>query len=299
VKEGENVKIIHIPSPMRRATYHRLPDKRRYELPFYPSFMNLVYIDRLRNPSWFTPMQNHDYFELCYIAEGSGWFILDGVKLEAAQGDLFVTKPHEVHSGGASGEGSYVLYSMGFTFKGWSELEKDFYMLDSDRLVQDSSRAIQSWFEKLILECEQDEVYAAIKAHGYMTALLVDILRCYANQVNSHSLRSTVQPYIKNVLEQIHRTPIHSIEVAELAHKAGISRSHLDREFKKLLGVTLGEYIRHYKLEQAIHLLRQTDHTITEISDRCGFDSVQAFCMFFKRHTGKTPQAIRNHEEKR
>jgi hypothetical protein len=25
-------------------------------------------------------MQVHDYFEICYIAEESGWFILDGVK---------------------------------------------------------------------------------------------------------------------------------------------------------------------------------------------------------------------------
>jgi AraC family L-rhamnose operon regulatory protein RhaS len=293
--------IIHIPSPRMRATYHIFPDKHRYELPFYPSFPNLVYIDRLRNEKWFTPMQIHDYFELCYVAKGSGWFILDGVKHTAKQGQLFVTKPHEVHCGGASGEGAYTLYSMGFDFQGWNELEKDYFILGPDRVVEDAEGSIPYWCERIISECESEAPYTAVKAKAYLTALLADILRSYVKHIGVQPPAGhTIQPFIKQALATIHISPGHDIDVYELARKSGVSRSHLDREFKKLFGVSLGEYIRHFKLDHAMQELRQTDSSITEISDRLGFDSVQAFCMFFKRHSGVTPQTYRNrNEEKR
>jgi AraC family L-rhamnose operon regulatory protein RhaS len=293
-------RIIHIPSPRERGTYHNGSEKLRYELPFHPAFSNLVYIDRLHNEKWFTPMQVHDYFELCYVAEGSGWFILDGVKHSAQQGQLFVTKPHEVHCGGASGEGAYTLYSMGFEFKGWNELEKDFFVLGPSRVVEDSEMAIPDWCERLIRECETEAPYAATKAKAFLTALLTDILRCYASRASMEpSAGSTIPPFIKQALANIHMSSRQDIDVSELAHETGVSRSHLDREFKKLLGVSLGEYIRHLRLDTAMQELRQTDSSITEISDRLGFDSVQAFCMFFKRHSGTTPQAYRINEEKR
>jgi AraC family L-rhamnose operon regulatory protein RhaS len=294
VREGEPFKIIHIPSPIERAKILISPDKQRYELPFHPGFPNLVYIDRLRNEKWFTPIQVHDYFELCYIAEGSGWFILDGVKHSARQGDLFVTKPHEVHCGGASGEGTYVLYSMGFHFEELNELEKDYFMLGPDRVVKASESAIQEWCERLIAECKNEPPYASVMAKAYWTALLTEILRCYADH-STAELNSglKIHPFIRQVLAAIHLSAHKDINVSELAKAVGVSRSHLDREFKRLLGVTPGDYIRQLRLDLARQYLRQTDRSVTDISDILGFDSVQAFCMFFKRHSGITPQEYR------
>jgi AraC family L-rhamnose operon regulatory protein RhaS len=286
--------IIHIPSPLTKAQLLILPDKIRYELPFVPSFPNLVYVDRLRNERWFTPMQVHDYFEICYIAEGSGWFILDGVKHYAQQGDLFVTKPHEVHCGGASGDGAYTLYSLGFNFEQLNELEAEYYLLGPDRIVHDSADNVPVWFEKIMKECENEAPYSAVMAKAYWSALLTDILRSYVGKEDQYEHSSdAVPPFIKSVLADMHLTLNKNTHVSQLAKASGVSRSHLDREFKRLLGITPGEYARHLQLERAKQALRQTDQTVTEISETLGFDSVQAFCMFFKRHCGFRPQQYR------
>jgi AraC family L-rhamnose operon regulatory protein RhaS len=287
-------KIIRIPSPSSRAKLLIPPDEIRYELPFAPSFPNLLYVDRLRNERWFTPMQVHDYFEICYIAEGSGWFILDGVKHNVQQGDLFVTKPHEVHCGGASGDRAYTLYSLGFSFEQRNELEADYYMLGPDRIVHDSPGNVPVWFEKIMKECENEVPYSAVMAKAYWSALLTEILRSYVGKGEQHKHSGhAIPPFITSVLAAMHLSSYKNTHVSQLARSSGVSRSHLDREFKRLLGITPGEYARHLQLERAKQSLRQTDQTITEISETLGFDSVQAFCMYFKRHSGFRPQQYR------
>jgi AraC family L-rhamnose operon regulatory protein RhaS len=307
--QPDRPKIIHIPSPPTRAKLLLPPDEIRYELPFDPAFPNLVYVDRLHNEKWFTPMQVHDYFEICYIAEGDGWFILDGVKHGVQQGDLFVTKPHEVHCGGASGEGAYTLYSLGFNFEQWNELESDYYLLGPDRIVRDFTGNVTIWFDKLMNECDSEALHSAVMAKAYWTALLTDILRSYAGNGNKQGHSSqAIPPFIKSVLTAMHLSAHKTAHVPELAKSSGVSRSHLDREFKRLLGITPGDYARHLQLERAKQALKQTDQTVTEISASLGFDSVQSFCMFFKRHSGFSPQQYRklssnrapvNNEQKR
>jgi AraC family L-rhamnose operon regulatory protein RhaS len=292
--KSNHPKIIHIESPLTRATLHLPPDEVRYELPFHPIFTNLVYVDRLRNEKWFTPMQIHDYFELCYVAEGNGWFILDGIKRYAQYGDLFITKPHEVHCGGASGDGPFTLYSLGFHFEEMNELETNYYMLGNDRIVSALSGSVPLWCEKIMKECEDEAPYALIMAKSYLIALLAEVLRIYANKGNIKTISSyTIQPFIKNVLSAIHLSINKDILIPDLASEAGVSRSHLDREFKRVLGVSPGEYARHLRLDRSKQALRQTNRSVSEIAEDMGFDSVQAFCMFFKRHSEFTPQEYR------
>lgn len=286
--------IAHIPSPRSGGIYFYPPDEIRYELPFEAAFPNLVYSDRLRNERWFTPMQVHDYFEICYIAEGSGWFILDGVKHDARAGDVLVTKPHEVHCGGASGDGAYTLYSLGFTFEQLSELEAEYYMLGPDRIVRDSAGTIRVWLEKIMEECERKAPYATVMVKAYWNALLTEILRAYAAQGKQQDAPSdSIPSFLKSALAAMHLSAARTLSVSELAKASGVSRSHLDREFKRLLNVTPGEYGRHLQLERAKQALSQTDRTITAISEMLHFDTPQSFCMFFKRHCGVSPRQYR------
>jgi AraC-like DNA-binding protein len=289
-------KISYFASPEIKGKYLLPPEECRYELPYQTEFPNLVYLDRLRNEKWFTPMHVHDYFEMCYVAKGNGWFILDGVKHSAAEGDLFVTKPHEVHCGGASGNGQFKMYSMGFHFEGYNELETDFFMLGPNRVVKDTSGNVPAICEQMMTEFEIKGPYSTITTRSYWTLLLSELLRSYINTSKENlSIEHTIQPFIKSALSFIHRYYNRNLSVPELAKASGVSRSHLDREFKQLLGITPGEYVRQLQLERAKQMLRLTQLSVTSIAEDLGFDSVQAFCMFFKRHCGLRPKEYKKH----
>ena len=53
---------------------------------------------------------------------------------------------------------------------------------------------------------------------------------------------------------------------------------------------------QHAKINHAIHLLKTTKLSITEIAEITNFCSVSYFCKIIKNITGKTAKQIRDHE---
>lgn len=83
------------------------------------------------------------------------------------------------------------------------------------------------------------------------------------------------------------------INIKELAHRYGISRSSLDKKFLKELGTTPKEYLIKKRLETARYLLQTTDFTVSQISSVCGFVSPAYFTYVFKKDTNATPTDFR------
>lgn len=88
----------------------------------------------------------------------------------------------------------------------------------------------------------------------------------------------------------------HLAEKLSLGTVAGaihISSSYLSHFFSALAGQSFCDYICDERMALARRLLKKTDQTIDEISDRCGFSSPNYFSMVFKKYMGQTPTAYR------
>jgi len=90
-----------------------------------------------------------------------------------------------------------------------------------------------------------------------------------------------------------------SFGVAELASETGMSRSNLLRRIKKLSGLSASQFIRQYRLERSMDILKEEDLTISELSYRVGFNSTSYFIKCFREHYGYPPgEAEKNMETK-
>ena len=49
------------------------------------------------------------------------------------------------------------------------------------------------------------------------------------------------------------------------------------------------KYINKLKLYYAKELLRSGYYTVSQVSEKCGFENIQYFSLFIKKETGKTP----------
>ena len=72
-----------------------------------------------------------------------------------------------------------------------------------------------------------------------------------------------------------------------------MSRSALAGRFKELLGMPPMQYITRLRLQEALHLLGDTDGSVAEIAHRVGYESEAAFNRAFKRYVGQPPAAWR------
>ncbi len=65
--------------------------------------------------------------------------------------------------------------------------------------------------------------------------------------------------------------------------------NHLNHTVRKLTGKSTSHIIRERILEEAMDLLKNSDWNISEIGNSLGFEYVQHFSQFFRKHTGDSP----------
>ena len=98
---------------------------------------------------------------------------------------------------------------------------------------------------------------------------------------------------MKELLVFIHSNYTSPLSLKEAAGYCGYSVSYFTKFFKAFTGMTLVEYINHYRLEKAAELLLTTDLSVIEISESCGFENHSYFIRLFQRHYQTTPLKYR------
>lgn len=76
------------------------------------------------------------------------------------------------------------------------------------------------------------------------------------------------------------------------ASELNVSSSLLYKKIKSLTDQSPTDFIKSIRLNQAIELLKSRQHTITEVSELCGFSSVGYFSTVFKKYYRKTPSEV-------
>lgn len=85
-----------------------------------------------------------------------------------------------------------------------------------------------------------------------------------------------------------------NLNVEQIARLYNYTSNHISKIFKNTTGQYLHKYITDIRIQQAKNLLRETNHSIHEISDMIGFSSYNYFFSFFKKETGLTPILYRH-----
>jgi AraC-like DNA-binding protein len=83
------------------------------------------------------------------------------------------------------------------------------------------------------------------------------------------------------------------IQVEDVAKIGGLHPTNATVVFKKVLGMSIAQYLRRQRLSQAMMMLVDTDMAIIEIAFACGYGSLSRFYDAFQRHMGKTPRDYR------
>jgi AraC-like DNA-binding protein len=116
-----------------------------------------------------------------------------------------------------------------------------------------------------------------------------------------HTSRASVQtnkgraPYrIETARQILHDSFSRNVSVSDIALAVDMHPVYLATEFRRYFKSTIGEYIRHLRVESACDRLAHTTLPMVEIALLSGFSSQSHFCRVFKRLTGTTPGHYRS-----
>ncbi|MBK8737829.1 MAG: helix-turn-helix transcriptional regulator [Saprospiraceae bacterium] len=129
--------------------------------------------------------------------------------------------------------------------------------------------------------------------------LLLCVLKCETVIIDKcNTCKFLEKPYEKEkiykakeiLLQNLNNPPI----IPDLAKLVGINQCYLKKGFKDIFDTTIFAFVQEQRIAKATHLLRQTKHSISEISDLVGFSNPSNFTNSFKAITGILPSQVRN-----
>ena len=96
---------------------------------------------------------------------------------------------------------------------------------------------------------------------------------------------------IQLALNIIHERYSEKLTVNEIAKEIFMNPSYLSRKFLETQKIGLNEYLNQYRLEKVTKLLvKEQDQSISDIAEKCGFNSQHYLSVAFKKKFGLTPR---------
>ena len=249
---------------------------------------------------------SHTILELFYCRRGRvGWNMRGGISVYLGAGDL------SVHSAGCCAD-SRMMFPLGYA-EGLS-VSLDLAVLEKScpRILRAAGVDIQALHQTFCaekpvavpagqpLEAIFAPLYSAPSAQreAYLYLKMQELL-LYLSRLRPR--KEMLPPYESRqteMIKEIHRELTTHLEqrltIEDFARKYLINTSTLKEVFKAVYGQPIGAYMKGYRVEYAMKLLRETPMSIQEIAERVGYRTQGKFSKAFKDVAQMLPTEYRN-----
>lgn len=263
----------------------------------YTQFMNptILRMTRIKTngiSDWKFHMHAHkNTVEITWVFQGKGSYFTEGHVFPMQEGDLVIKNANVRHGENAENDAPLDMV--------WIELtgiENPDHVTRSGQSPVIASGSLQNWFNETVLflyslfeNKENQSLQNALAAAMY--SVILALIKSKSSSFHVSHGEETIRLIMQYL--DLHYTE--KIEIADLSDRFHISQYYLMRLFHTVSGVTINTYINNCRIGEAQRLLSETDMPLKDISDHCGFDTVQYFHQVFKKTAGETPTAYRLH----
>ena len=245
------------------------------------------------------PTHWHSEVELICILEGSAVYHVNAGRYPLRTGEGLLVNSNRVHYGYSPDQSNfrYAILQFRPDFVENGPLRQKYL----NRLIGDSSldaawiptenTQLLSCLQRLIaLNLERPEGYELeVAARFYqLLGLLVQM-----NRDSRQSLVSSRIPALQNMLSYIQNHYAEPIRLADIAAAGAMCRSKCCELFRKVLQQSPLEFTQSFRIQRSIRLLQETDLSVSEIAERCGFSSASYYIECFHRTVGQPPKKYR------
>lgn len=238
------------------------------------------------------PMHIHEEYEIYYFLSGNCAYSVEGNVYQLSPGDIVILNKNEAHHPIIQKSSSYTRMYITFTplFETNNVLHEDFLSIFANKPI-----GLNNYFSSKLFPDNNwhfffNSIYESkdnTQKQVFLMALLLELKAC------ASAIRETNTNYssdrIHQVTQYIDRHLTQSLSIEMLSQHFFVSPSQLNRNFKKNLGITVGEYISTKRLLLAHELICQGQKP-KAVYKNCGFYDYSAFYRAYKKKFGHSPR---------
>lgn len=308
---------------MQKRSFGHLPlTYRPYDFPAsFPvlAFLGDYWVNGISKPKF---LHFHNGIEIGCCHGGSGQvYYGEADSLCYQQGDYSIIFPHVPHIVANGSEPSaweylYVEPRLFFQEEGHGDdaLWQYFYIPQKLPVIirREQLPVLHLYLSEIFQEFHQKKALYQRAVHGLLVALCAEMNRLAMTGDGLEGLLSDLPKgfsggcpgdssgesdcahfYIRSALTYIYEHYAEPISIQDLSAHCRISESHFRRVFKRVVGVSPLEYIQHYRIQQACHLIYLDQEPINIIAQRTGYRSLSSFNRQFQQYMHSSPTSYR------
>jgi len=100
-------------------------------------------------------------------------------------------------------------------------------------------------------------------------------------------------PWLRQAREMVIEHFSETLKLTQIAAEVGVHPVYLATAFRQKFGITIGEFVRRLRIEQACAELKKKDLPLSLIALQAGFSDQSHFSKVFKSYVGMTPREYR------
>lgn len=252
-----------------------------------------------------TPIPYHSHgtncFEFHFIATGQGTLLLDNQTFKLTENCFFITGPGIKHAQLPDSQLPLKEYCINFSINFKSSTQtiaplfhelfsmKDFFATEQHLLLE----RLQKIFEEFRLP-QIGSIY-------YKKNLIEELL-IYCIRLNPKNTPFESPTKIKGIssetkhslqIDQYFLGDYQNLSLNDLAQNISLSPRQTQRLLKQFYQQTFSEKLLEARMNTAVLLLKETDQSISHISENVGYSSVEHFTYAFKKYYGQTATSYR------
>ncbi len=244
-------------------------------------------------------VHTHDCVEMQFILSGAGWCSINGKHYPMLAGDLYIIPPGDTHEFECDPGLKFMNIMFNETFFTPEEMAifRTFPVFTNALPTHKFTfhPPVREKMSALLDSLEEELKFQDGNFRFNAKALLIQFLVLAERHIHeSAGIVSVGDPRkISRIFHYIEKHSTEKITLEKLASLTGNSPAYLGRQFKRLTGISITDYIGRHRIEKARCELENTDDTVAEIADRLGFYDSSYFIKSFQAFVGMTPAQYR------
>ena len=252
---------------------------------------------------------NHALFEILYLYRGSCQNDFSDQHLQLQENDICFIAPRIQHRVGIFDDSLLIniqispeLFANVFApvLQEHAEMSHFFlralhhdtyhpYLLFTD--MENHTLKIRRCIEHALLEQINSEAFAEDALCSYIGLFFTELQRAN-KKIFLAELTKNNEKKFGSIVETMQREFRH-LTLQDLAARFHYSPPYLSRLIKKNTGTTFIRAIQELRLQYAVDQLENTEHSIADIAEDCGYDGDEHFIRIFRQRFGTTPLQYR------
>ncbi|MEZ5428688.1 MAG: AraC family transcriptional regulator [Pyrinomonadaceae bacterium] len=141
---------------------------------------------------------------------------------------------------------------------------------------------------RLYREFYEADEFSSLSVEGLMFEIVAGFLR----HSNGRTDRS-IPKWLLTARDLISEEFADNLTISSIAATVGVHPTHLAREFRRYFQMTIGDFIRHRRVESACQKIVNSRAPLSQISAECGFYDQSHFTRIFRKAMQMTPAVYR------